>query len=79
MSTQYIVEVPGLGPMVVFAQNLAFGPVVQLGAEVWLSWTVDHGFGLADDPEPGERFASDADTISIATQRRDALVAELED
>jgi spermidine/putrescine transport system ATP-binding protein len=51
VSTQYIVQVPGLGPIIVFAQNMVFGPVVDLGAEVWLSWTIDHGFGLADSPE----------------------------
>jgi spermidine/putrescine transport system ATP-binding protein len=48
VSTQYIVEVPRLGSMVCFAQNMVFGPVANLGAHVWLSWKVDHGFGLAD-------------------------------
>lgn len=51
VSTQYVIEVPGVGPVVVFAQNMAFGPVVDLGAEVWACWTVDHGFGLNDHPE----------------------------
>jgi spermidine/putrescine transport system ATP-binding protein len=54
VSTQYVVEVPGLGAMIVFAQNMVFGPVVELGAEVWLSWTVDHGFGLQDVPEQSD-------------------------
>ncbi|MCU1556107.1 MAG: spermidine/putrescine transporter ATP-binding protein [Microbacteriaceae bacterium] len=79
VSTQYIVEVPSVGPIVVFAQNLVFGPVVDRGAEVWLSWNVDHGFGLADDPEAGPRFPSDDDTVSIATQKRTELAVELED
>jgi spermidine/putrescine transport system ATP-binding protein len=52
VSTQYVVAIPGVGDMIVFAQNMVFGPVVNLGAEVWLSWTVDHGFGLSDAPEP---------------------------
>lgn len=51
VSTQYIVEVPRLGSMVCFAQNMVFGPVANLGAQVWLSWMVDHGFGLADVAE----------------------------
>ncbi|MBK4347521.1 ABC transporter ATP-binding protein [Lacisediminihabitans changchengi] len=78
VSTQYIVEVPRLGPVVVFAQNMVFGPVVDVGAEVWLSWSFDHGFGLADDPSDAPRFAADTDTVAIATQRRTALAAELE-
>jgi spermidine/putrescine transport system ATP-binding protein len=79
VSTQYIVDVPGLGPVVVFAQNMVFGPVVNLGAEVWLSWTVDHGFGLGDSPDESPRFDADDDTVSIAVQRRTELAAELED
>ncbi|MDQ1608673.1 MAG: spermidine/putrescine transport system ATP-binding protein [Microbacteriaceae bacterium] len=51
VSTQYIVEVPRLGTMVCFAQNMVFGPVVDVGASVWLSWKVDHGFGLDDVAE----------------------------
>jgi spermidine/putrescine transport system ATP-binding protein len=51
VSTQYVVAVPGVGEIIVFAQNMVFGPVVTVGAEVWMSWTVDHGFGLADSPE----------------------------
>jgi len=49
VSTQYLVEVPGVGTITVFAQNMVFGPVVNRGSEVWVSWTVDHGFGLADE------------------------------
>ena len=78
VSTQYTVSVPRLGELVVFAQNMAFGPVVNHGAEVWLTWTVDHGFGLADDPADGPRFPADTDTKSIAVQRREKLEEELE-
>jgi spermidine/putrescine transport system ATP-binding protein len=79
VSTQYQVQIPGLGLMTVFSQNMAFGPVVNLGAEVWLTWTVDHGFGLEDDPAATPRFEPDEDTSQIATQRRERLEAELEE
>jgi len=49
VSTEYLIDVPGVGTMSLFAQNMVFGPVVQVGAEVWVSWNVDHGFGLADE------------------------------
>jgi spermidine/putrescine transport system ATP-binding protein len=49
VSTQYLVELPNLGTITVFAQNMVFGPVVNRGSQVWVSWTVGHGFGLADD------------------------------
>lgn len=78
VSTQYQVQVPGLGLMTVFSQNLVFGSVVNVGAEVWLTWNLDHGFGLADDPGSSPRFEPDEDTSQIATQRRDSLEAELE-
>jgi spermidine/putrescine transport system ATP-binding protein len=79
VSTQYLVAVPGAGTLVVFAQNMAFGPVAQDGDEVWVSWDVAHGFGLEDQPDPAPRFPADADTRSIAAQRRDALLTELEE
>jgi spermidine/putrescine transport system ATP-binding protein len=50
VSTTYLVQVPGIAePVIVFAQNMVSGPVAQLGAEAWVSWNVEHGFGLADD------------------------------
>lgn len=79
VSTQYQVEVPGMDTVTVFAQNMVFGPVVHEGAEVWMAWTVDHGFGLVDEPEPAPRFASDTDTRTIAVQTRDDLIAEMEE
>jgi spermidine/putrescine transport system ATP-binding protein len=79
VSTQYQVAVPGLGVLVVFAQNMVFGPVVGLGAEVWLAWTTDHGFGLADVVPAEGRFMDDTDTAAIATQERERLLAELDE
>lgn len=79
VSTQYQLAVPGLGMITVFAQNMVFGPVVNVGAEVWVSWTVDHGFGLVDEPEHAPRFAADTDTATIAAQTRHELLAEIEE
>jgi len=79
VSTQYQVAVKGFGTVVVFAQNMVFGPVVNVGAEVWLAWTADHTFGLADDPAEGPRFEPDTDTRSLAIQKREKLEAELEE
>ena len=78
VSTQYLIEMPRVGTVTVFAQNMVFGPVVHVGAEAWVTWNVDHGFGLADDPADGPRFDADAHTQAIAVQARDALVTELE-
>jgi len=79
VSTQYLVEVPGAGKVIVFAQNTGFGPLASEGAEVWVSWQVDHGFGLDDDPEPGAELPGDLDTMTIAAQKRRALSSELEE
>lgn len=78
VSTQYQVEVPGLGPVIVFAQNMVFGPVVAEGAEVWMTWNVIHGFGVADEPVGSARSSAD-DTREIALQQRGQLEAELEE
>jgi len=78
VSTQYQIAVPGMGTVVVFAQNVSFGPVAQIGSEVWLAWSKDHGFGLADDPADISRFDDDTDTNALAVQRRAHLEAELE-
>lgn len=79
VSTQYIVAIPGVGTVVVFSQNLGFGPVIADGAEVWVSWQVDHGFGLEDDPGETPRFPADTDTATIAVQKKRALMSELEE
>ncbi len=78
VSTQYTVQIPGLPILNVFAQNLSFGPVAHLDDQVWVTWDVEHGFGLADEPETGPRFVADASTASIATQKKKALLTELE-
>ncbi|QHF23953.1 polyamine ABC transporter ATP-binding protein [Rathayibacter sp. VKM Ac-2804] len=73
VSTQYTIEIPTLGSIVVFAQNMVFGPVVGEGAQVWVSWSIEHGFGLADEPGTVPRFAADDSTRSIALQKRGLL------
>jgi len=50
VSNQYLIDVPGFGDITVFAQNVGKSPVVELGAQVWVSWKVEHGFGLSDLP-----------------------------
>lgn len=77
VSTQYLIAVPHIGTVSVFAQNMVFGPVVHVGAEVWVTWTVDHGFGLADEPSTQPRFPDDAHTQAIAVQAKEELVSEL--
>jgi spermidine/putrescine transport system ATP-binding protein len=79
VSTSYTIAVPGVGDLVVFAQNMVFGPVVNTGAQVWLSWSVEHSFGLADDLPDDPKFIDDTSTVSIAAQTKDDLVRELED
>ena len=68
VSTQYTVEVPGAGPLQVFAQNLQAGPVAGLGDEVWLSWLTEHTFGLSDDTLDTGALNSDFSTQAIATR-----------
>jgi len=51
VSNQYLIEVPNVGKITVFAQNIGKSPVTQLGAKVWVSWKVEHAFGLSDLPE----------------------------
>ncbi|MRG61476.1 polyamine ABC transporter ATP-binding protein [Agromyces sp. CFH 90414] len=77
VSTQYLVEVAGIGTLLVFAQNIGIGPVAALGDEVWIGWSVEHGFGLADLAPDEGRFAADDSTSSLAVQAREELVAEL--
>jgi spermidine/putrescine transport system ATP-binding protein len=51
VSNQYLIEIPGVGNVTVFAQNVGKSPVTELGANVWVSWKVEHSFGLRDLPE----------------------------
>lgn len=60
VSTQYLVDVPGVGRLAVFAQNLVFGSVFAPGAQVWLSWQREHTFGLTANA-PAE--AAEADQL----------------
>ena len=50
VSNQYLIEIPQVGSVTVFAQNVGKSPVVELGAQVWVSFKVEHAFGLADLP-----------------------------
>ena len=51
VSNQYLIEIPKVGNVTVFAQNIGKSPVIELGAKVWVSWKVEHSFGLSDLPE----------------------------
>jgi spermidine/putrescine transport system ATP-binding protein len=57
VSNQYQIEIPGAGEITVFAQNIGRSPVVELGATVWVSWKVEHSFGLSDLPTGTETEA----------------------
>ncbi len=46
VSTQYQVEVPGLGTLGVFVQNIFGGKGLALGESVHLAWAIKHTFGL---------------------------------
>ncbi|WP_416442343.1 ABC transporter ATP-binding protein [Leucobacter sp. HNU] len=70
VSTQYTVEAPEFGSVQVFAQNVEAGPGARLGDEVWLSWHVEHTFGLADDPSGTGSIASDLSTRAMAAQAK---------
>jgi spermidine/putrescine transport system ATP-binding protein len=79
VSTQYLVDIPGAGTVVVFAQNVTSGPVAGLGATVWVAWEADHTFVLADQPPADGRFAADDDTQALAAQARERMLTELEE
>ena len=77
VSTQYIIAIPGLGSIVVFVQNTGARPQVTEGTEAWVSWNVEHGFGLEDEARAIPRFDADMDTASIAVQKKRSLLSEL--
>lgn len=79
VSTQYLVDVPGLGEVMVFQQNISLGDHARNGDDVYLSWSISHTFGLSEEPPVEERFSSDVDTGSIAIDERARLEAELEE
>ena len=78
VSTQYLVDVPALGTVVVFAQNMASGPVAALGSDVWVSWDAAHTFVLADEPPADGKFVDDTDTRAVAAQAKERMLTELE-
>ena len=68
VSTEYAVELPGIGSVEIFSQNVEAGPAAGLGEEVWLSWHVEHTFGLIDDQGDDSGITADFTTQAIATQ-----------
>ena len=54
VSNQYQIDIPNVGEITVFAQNVGRSPVIELGAKVFVSWKVEHSFGLADLPSGAE-------------------------
>ena len=51
VSTQYQVDVPGLGTLGVFVQNIFGGKGAAPGEQVHLAWAVRHTFGLDGDQD----------------------------
>jgi len=66
VSTQYLVDVPGLSQLTVFEQN--DGDIVKAGTEVWLSWETEFSFGI---PFEEQSFVdSDTNTTTLAAQAK---------
>ena len=53
VSNQFLVEIPNIGLVTVFEQNEG-NSTVALGDQVYVSWKVEHTFGLADLPDSVE-------------------------
>ena len=53
VSNQFLVDVPNIGLITVFEQNEG-NSTVQLGDQVWISWKIEHSFGLIDLPDGTE-------------------------
>ena len=66
VSTQYVVDVPGLNKLTVFEQN--DGDIVAAGSKVWLSWATEYSFGLPMDTD--QFIESDTTTRSLAVAKR---------
>lgn len=80
VSTQYLVDLPGLGRWGVFEQNLDIDDEdLRPGDQVTLSWDSRHAFGLAGDDDLHEGMeglgAPDADaaTGSLSLDSLDSL------
>lgn len=73
VSTEYLVDVPGLATMSVFAQNLDAGVRATRGDQVRLAWLPRHTFGLAgdEDSHAGEEVL-DRDGATPAPEKVDA-------
>lgn len=71
VSTQYAVMSPDFGTISVFEQNVEAGPTAGVGDEVWVSWNVEHTFGLLDDVEQNGDVDSSVSTTMLATQHAD--------
>jgi len=71
VSTQYTVMSPDFGTLSVFEQNVEAGPTAGVGDEVWVSWNVEHTFGLLDDVEQNGEVDESASTTMLATQHAD--------
>ena len=54
VSNQYLIDIPNVGEVTVFAQNIGKSPETELGAKVWVSWKIEHSYGLADLPDGTE-------------------------
>ena len=54
VSNQYLIDIPNVGEVTVFAQNIGKSPEIELGAKVWVSWKIEHSYGLADLPDGTE-------------------------
>lgn len=66
VSTQYVVDVPGLNKLTVFEQN--DGDIVAAGSKVWLSWSTEYSFGIPFDTD--QFVESDTTTRSLAVAKR---------
>ncbi|MFK0290927.1 ABC transporter ATP-binding protein [Streptomyces sp. NPDC090442] len=51
VSTQYVVDVPGIGELAVYEQNIGRDGRLVPGADVVLHWNPDHTFGLDADQD----------------------------
>jgi spermidine/putrescine transport system ATP-binding protein len=65
VSTQYIVDVPGLGSWTVFAQNLGVDAVARRGDSVLLMWNPHHAFTLPGDEDL--TAGVDPDVVEVLT------------
>jgi spermidine/putrescine transport system ATP-binding protein len=63
VSTQYQVDLPGLGTFGVFAQNLVGGATLRVGDRVRLCWAAEFTFGLAGDESAGAGAEADPEAV----------------